>query len=116
MQLKIYHDRCTGCGACEIACGFHRDEAFTSISASVMYYRAEEKKNYFGIILKEEDSLVQGRPEGVSTVKLGEMEDEGTSGAAAKPILLRQACDMCEGIEMGAMCAVFCPTNAIETE
>jgi len=116
MGIKVTPERCTMCGACEMACGYHRDEAFTGISSSMMVYRVEEKKNYFGIILKLDDSLVMGRPDGLITSKLGEMEDEGASGASAKPILLRQGCDLCDDVDDAPLCVRFCPTNTLELE
>ena len=70
MRVKVNPLLCTGCGLCELACGYHWDEAFSLISSSVMLYRAEEKKNYMGVIVKTEEDLFIGRPEGAAAIKL----------------------------------------------
>ncbi|MDY6865044.1 MAG: 4Fe-4S dicluster domain-containing protein [Halobacteriota archaeon] len=100
--------KCTGCGACELACSFYRDEVFSTIRSSVMMYR-EEKKNYFGIMVKVVDDLLLGRPEGV------EFDSESTAsneqeGASGKPILMREECDLCKG---KAYCVKLCPAESI---
>jgi len=102
--------KCIGCGRCEMACGYYRDRAYTAISSSIMFYRAEEKNNYFGLLYKTDTELVLARPEGLEVSRIGaSMEGEG-SGSAAKPILLRQGCDECEQ----PLCARACPTEAIQ--
>jgi len=100
--------KCTGCGACELACSFYRDEVFSTIRSSVMMYK-EEKKNYFGIMVKVVDDLLLGRPEGV------EFDSESTAnneqeGASGKPILMREECDLCEG---KVLCVKLCPAGSI---
>jgi len=102
---------CIGCGACEVVCGFQRDAAFTLTSSSIIVYRAEEKKNYFGLLYKTKTELVTGRPEGVQRAKLGASQPSG-GGAGGKEILIRPACDECSD----APCARICPTGAIEME
>jgi Fe-S-cluster-containing hydrogenase component 2 len=104
--------------ACEMACGYHRDDAFALLSACIVAYRTREKKDYFGVILKEEDDLVIARPEGTEVKKIGAAEEESDKkgDASAKPMLLREACDLCEEMEYGPMCVKFCPTNAITRE
>jgi Fe-S-cluster-containing hydrogenase component 2 len=65
--------------------------------------------------LKAEDGLLVARPEGSEVMSLS---GGGGSGgdASAKPLLLREACDICEGTEHGPLCVAFCPTNAITLE
>jgi ferredoxin len=99
---------------CEMACGYHRDDAFALLSACIVVYRTREKKDYFGVILKEEDSLVIARPEGMEIRKIGESGGGGDS--SAKPMLLRESCDLCAGMDEGPMCARFCPVDAITIE
>jgi len=77
-----------------------------------MLYR-EEKKNYFGVMLKEKERLVLGRPEGVE-VSGGKEEGEEEGGAPVKPMLMRPSCDLCEGEE--PYCVRLCPTGAIIRE
>lgn len=108
MDLKIIPIKCIGCAACEYACSFNRDEVFTPMRSSIMVYR-EEKKNYFGLILKKQKELVLGRLEGVEIIKEGEQR----GGSGAKPILLRESCNFCDG---EFYCVKFCPTNALEKE
>ncbi len=115
MRVKARAIVCTGCGLCEIACGYHRDEAFSLLSSSVMIYRAEEKKNYFAVIVKTDEDLFVGRPEGEQVMKLGELQKAG-GGASAKPILIRESCDMCEGREEGPLCVKACPRNVLFVE
>ena len=91
------------------------DEAFSLLSSSIMLYRAQEKKDYLGLILKLEDSLVLGKAEGVERAKIGELAAKGGGGASAKPILIREACDGCEGLEV-PWCVRFCPTGALQRE
>lgn len=107
MALQVEPQKCINCGACELSCSFYRDEVFTTMSASIMMYR-EEKRNYFGFMVKEEDGMIEGRPEGVSVVKDGETSDSD-AGASAKPILMREPCDKCKD----ALCVRFCPTGCL---
>jgi len=118
MGVKIDSLKCTGCMACELACGYHRDDAFAFLSACIVVYRSREKKNYFGIIVKEEDSLVIARPEGLEVKGIGAVDEESDSeaDASAKPMLLREACDLCEDVETGPMCIQVCPFDAIYLE
>ena len=117
MGLKIDALTCTACMACELACGYHRDDAFALLSSCIVPYRAREKKNYVGIILKEEDSLVAARPEGLEINRIGEEQDpEKEADASAKPMLLRESCDLCEDVDDGPLCIQFCPVNAISME
>ncbi|MFQ6050778.1 MAG: 4Fe-4S binding protein [Candidatus Hydrothermarchaeota archaeon] len=111
MTLNIDPLKCVGCGACEVACSFHRDETFSTLSSSIMLYK-EEKKNYFGVMLKREEDLVLGRPEGLEIKRIEDISEEaGEEAASSKPILLRESCDLCEDEE--PYCVRFCPTNAI---
>ncbi len=108
MNLSIDPLACIGCVRCEIACGHSRDDAFTSTSASIMLYRAEEKNNYFGLLYKTKTDLISGRPEGVEESKLGVVKPgEGSGG---KPILLRPPCDQCDN----PICMQVCPTSALK--
>ncbi len=117
MRVKVKPMDCTGCALCELACGFHWDEAFSVISASIMQYRADEKKDYLGIIVKTEEDLFLGRPEGAEAVKLGELQKAaGGGGASAKPILIREACDMCESVDKDPQCVAICPHDALYVE
>lgn len=102
--------KCIGCARCEIACGFVRDGAFTSTSASIMLYRAEEKNNYFGLLYKTKTTLVSGRPEGVEESILGVVKPG--EGAGGKPILLRPSCQNC----MRSLCVEICPTSALSVK
>lgn len=116
MGIKIDALKCTGCMACEMACGYHRDDGFALLSSCIVTYRTREKKDYFGVILKREDDLLIARPEGTEVKRIG-AEEESDSGkkadASAKPMLLREACDMCEDMDLGPMCIKFCPVDAI---
>ena len=120
MGIKIDAMKCTGCMACEMACGYHRDDGFALLSSCIVAYRTREKKNYFGVLLKREEDLVIARPEGTEIKRIGETEEESDSGkeqdASAKPMLLREACDLCEEMDLGPMCVKFCPVNAITEE
>lgn len=117
MGIKIDALKCTACMACELACGYHRDDAFALLSSCIVPYRGREKKNYFGVMLKEEDSLVVARPERLEVYRIGEEQDQGREAdASAKPMLLREACDLCENMDSGPMCIKFCPIDAISME
>lgn len=120
MGIKIDALKCTACMACEMACGYHRDDGFAFLSSCIVPYRAREKTDYFGVLLKEEDSLVVARPEGLEINKIGEAQEEDPekeADASAKPMLLREACDLCEDMEdYGPLCIQFCPTDAITLE
>jgi ferredoxin len=119
MRIHVDALKCIGCMACEMACGYHRDDAFALLASCIVVYRAREKKNYFGIVIKEEESLTIARPEGIETKKIGVAEEPGDSGekkeadASAKPMLLREPCDLCADMKYGPMCVKICPVNAI---
>ncbi|MGM0427623.1 MAG: hypothetical protein ACQEQ7_10350 [Thermodesulfobacteriota bacterium] len=117
MGIKIDGLLCTACMACELACGYHRDDAFALLSSCIVPYRGQEKKNYVGVMLKEEDSLVAARPEGVEISRIGEEQDpDKEADASAKPMLLRESCDLCEDLDEGPLCIKFCPVDAISME
>ena len=117
MGIKIDALKCTGCMACEMACGYHRDDGFALLSSCIVAYRGREKKNYFGVLLKEEDDLVISRPEGIEVQRIGAAEEETDpdkeADASAKPMLLREGCDLCDEMDLGPMCIKFCPADAI---
>jgi Fe-S-cluster-containing dehydrogenase component len=117
MGIIIDAKKCTGCMACEMACGYHRDDGFALLSSCIMAYRTKEKKDYFGVILKREEELVVARPEGTDIKRIGEIQDGCDSAkpadASAKPLLLREACDLCEEMDLGPLCVKFCPVGAI---
>ena len=111
MQLEMTNIeplKCTVCGACELACSFYRDEVFSTIRSSVMMHR-EEKKNYFGIMVKIVDDLILARPEGIE-LDSESTKDKEQDGASGKPILMREECDLCEG---NVLCSKLCPTGSI---
>ena len=108
MSIDISSLECIGCGACEMACNFMRDETCGFLSSSIMLYHSEEKKHYFGLILKTQEKLVMARPEGTEERILGESAG-GSSQASAKPVLLREGCIECAD----PLCVKFCPTEAI---
>jgi ferredoxin len=116
MGIKFDSLKCTACMACELACGFHRDKAFLALSSSIITYRNREKKNYFGIMLKNPEDLVLARPEKLEIQRIGVVQEDVKVDPAAKPILLRKACDMCRSIEGGPLCIRFCPQNVISVE
>lgn len=113
MGIKIDPEKCIACMACELACGYHRDDAFALLSSCIVVYRAREKKDYLGVILKTEDELVIARPEGLEVRRIGEASDSGGGDSSAKPMLLREACDLCEDREDGPLCMAMCPVDAI---
>ena len=51
MELKVDSLKCTGCRICEFACNYHQDESISPIGSSMMFY-FEEKKNYYGMMVK----------------------------------------------------------------
>ena len=113
MGLKFDSLRCTACMACEMACGYNRDDAFSMIVSSIVTYRNREKKDYFGLMLKESENLVLVRPEKLEIQRIGVVDENVEADPAAKPILLRQACDLCEGTEGGPLCIRLCPRDVI---
>jgi len=81
----------------------------TSMSSSMILH-VDDKADYFGLVLKtKSEGLVLGRPEGVSS---GE-QSSGSGGPGAKPILLREPCDLCDG---APKCVKVCPTGCITSE
>lgn len=74
--------------------------------SSIMLYR-EERKNYYGVMLKREQDVLLGRPEGVEVMRSG-----SGGSASGKPILMRRPCDLCKGLEQ-ALCVEICPTMAL---
>ena len=56
MELKVDSLKCTGCRICEFACNYHQDESISPIGSSMMFY-FEEKKNYYGMMVKREKTL-----------------------------------------------------------
>ncbi|MFO7643376.1 MAG: 4Fe-4S binding protein [Desulfosarcina sp.] len=116
MGIQIDALKCTGCMACEMACGFHRDDGFALLSACIVAYRTREKKDYFGVILKRDEDLLIARPEGAEIKRIGVEEDASAAkpaDASAKPMLLREACDLCQDMDLGPLCVKFCPVDAI---
>lgn len=115
MGIRIDPGKCTACMACELACGYHRDDAFAMLSSCIIAYRARELKDYFGVVLKEEDSLVIARPEGLEVKRIGAVEEQGAAqaDASAKPMLLREPCDLCADLAEGPLCQRVCPVDAI---
>jgi len=106
VRLRIDPLKCICCGLCEAACSLHRDAVLTPMSSSIILH-LDDKADYFGLVLKtKSEGLVLARPEGVSPGQ----QSSGTGGPGAKPILLREACDMCGG---KANCAKVCPTRCI---
>ena len=110
MAIKIEPLKCQACHACELGCTFYRDQTFSTLWSSIMMVTTEEKKNYFGVMLKMAKTIALGRPEGYEEMTLSDMQSSGgEGGAAAKPIVLRSACDDCDE----PLCVRFCPTGAI---
>ncbi len=105
-MIEIKPELCTGCGACEMACSLYREEeVFTTMRSSIILHR-EEKRNYYGVMLKQKEGVLLGKPEGVEEIKEGESSDTG----GGKPILLREPCDNCEN----ALCVRFCPPGCLK--
>lgn len=114
MGIQIDAMACTNCMACEMACGYHRDDGFAFLSSCIVAYRAREKTDYFGVMLKEEENLVVARPEKLEINRIGEESDSDEEGdASAKPMLLREGCDLCDDLDEGPLCVKFCPVGAI---
>lgn len=105
MRLALDPLKCVACGLCETVCSMNRDSVLTPMSSSIILH-VEDKANYFGLVLKTQDEgLIVARPEGQ-----GEEQSGGSSGPGAKPILLREPCDLCGG---EPRCAKVCPTGCI---
>lgn len=106
MRLSIEPSGCIACGLCEAVCSLNRDGLLTMISSSIILH-TEDKANYFGLVLKtSSEGLVTARPEGVASGQDG----AGDEGPGAKPILMREPCDLCGG---DPRCAGICPTRCI---
>lgn len=106
MRLKIEPLRCICCGLCEVACSLRRDSVLTPTTSSIILH-LDDKANYFGLVLKTKGGgLVLARPEGVTEGQ----QTAGSGGPGAKPILLREPCDLCDG---DPRCARACPTACI---
>ncbi len=112
MKLEVITHKCTGCRICEIACSFHRDREMNPVSSSIMLHR-NEKKDYFGVMIKREKEVFLGRPEGAEVLLPGE-KAEG-AGASSKPIVMREACDLCEGEDF-LFCVAVCPSGCLVEE
>lgn len=79
------------------------------MSSSIILH-IEDKANYFGLVLKtKSEGLVMARPEGVSAGQ----QSSGSGGPGAKPILLREPCDLCGG---DPKCVKVCPAKCITSE
>jgi Fe-S-cluster-containing dehydrogenase component len=117
MGIKTDISKCTSCMACEMACGYHRDDGFALLSSCIMVTRGREKKDYSAVVLKDTENLVIAKPEGLEIRRIGAAEeggaDQGKGDASAKPLLLREPCDLCSDQEDGPLCIQFCPFNAI---
>ena len=105
MELQIDSWKCTGCRLCEYACSYHHDEELSAMGSSVMVHR-NERKNYYGLIVKRDRDLLLGRPEGAEVLAPGGRVEGG--GASSKPILMRSPCDLCED-EDEPFCVRACP-------
>ena len=99
--------KCIACGLCETVCSLHRDSVLTPMTSSIMLH-IDEKADYFGLVLKtRSEGLVIARPEGEGK------QEPGSAGPGAKPIMLREPCDLCGG---EPWCARICPTRCISVE
>ena len=106
MRLKIDPLKCICCGLCEVACSLNRDSVLSPMSSSIILH-VDDKADYFGLVLKtRSEGLVLARPDVVTSGQ----QSSGSGGPGAKPILLREACDLCGG---KTMCAKSCPTGCI---
>lgn len=109
LHLRLEPLECIACGLCEMACSLRRDGVLTPMSSSMILHM-EDKADYFGLVLKSASgALVFARPEGVSD---GQQQSD-SSGPGAKPILLREPCDLCGG---EPRCVAVCPTGAVAKE
>lgn len=106
MRLVLEPLKCIACGLCETVCSLNRDSVLTPMSSSIILH-VEDKADYFGLVLKTQDEgLAVARPEGPA-----DDQGSGSSGPGAKPILLREPCDLCGG---DPRCARVCPTGCIK--
>ncbi|UCE90973.1 MAG: hypothetical protein JSV90_05985 [Methanobacteriota archaeon] len=110
MRLTFQPLACIACDLCEVACSLRRDGVVTPMSSSIILH-SEDKANYFGLVLKSRsEGVVLVRPEGVVS---GQESSGGSGGPGAKPILLREPCDLCDG---DPMCVRACPVRCISVE
>jgi len=108
LKLVIEPLKCICCGLCETACSLGRDGVLTPTTSSIMLH-VDDKADYFGLVVKSGVSaLIIARPEGASEGR----QAPGASGPGAKPILLREPCDLCKG---KPKCVKVCPTRSIRT-
>ena len=106
LRLKLEPLKCVACGLCEMVCSMHRDSVLTPMTSSIILH-IEDKADYFGLVLKtKSEGLVLGRPEGATSGQ----QASGSGGPGAKPILLREPCDLCDG---HPRCSRICPTQCI---
>ena len=103
------------------ACGYHRDDGFALLSSCIMVARGREKRDYSAVVLKEAENLVIARPEGLEVRRIGAVggearADQSKGDASAKPLLLREPCDLCSDRKEGPLCLQFCPVNAISMD
>ena len=109
MRLMFKPLKCICCGLCETVCSLNRDSVLTPMTSSIIVHM-EDKSNYFGLVLKtKSEGLVICKPEGVTTGQ----QAAGSGGPGAKPILLRETCDLCGG---NPKCVRICPTRCIVVE
>lgn len=107
--MKVEPLKCICCGLCETACSLRRDSVLTRMTSSIILHY-EDKANYFGLVIKtRSDGLLMGRPEGSSS----DQQQSSTGGPGAKPILLREPCDLCGG---SPRCVKICPTGCLSAE
>src|SRR4030043_2136445 len=121
MGIKVDSKKCVSCMACELACGYHRDDGFALLSACIMVTRGRERVDYSAVVLKEAENLVIARPEGLEIRRIGAVgeeagADQSKGDASAKPLLLREPCDLCSDREGGPLCLQFCPVNAFSMD
>jgi ferredoxin len=109
LRLRIEPLKCICCGLCETVCSLNRDSVLTPMTSSIILHM-EDKANYFGLVLKtKSEGLIIGRPEGTSTGQ----QAASSGGPGAKPILLREPCNLCGG---EPKCSRICPTKCISVE
>ena len=113
MGIKIDPQKCTACMACEMACGFHRDDAFALLSSCIVDLPDQREKRLFRRPLKGNGELSHRPSRRTGSQKIGAVEEGGKGDASAKPMLLREPCDLCDDREGGPLCLSFCPVDAI---
>jgi ferredoxin len=109
MKLTFDPLKCICCGLCESACSLNRDSVLTPMTSSIILHM-DDKANYFGLVLKTKgEGVVLAKPEGVQVAQ----QASSSGGPGAKPILLREACDLCGG---KPKCVEACPVHCICAE